>query len=461
LLSTSGLVLVLGPGCKLDRYELLCPIADGGMASVWLARQRGKRGFERLLALKTIRPDFADDAHFRQMFLDEARIASRIEHPNVARIHDLGEEEGVLYIAMEYVDGDSLSALSRACRRKNVELPAGVVLRVLADACAGLHEAHEARGADGEILGIVHRDVTPQNVLVSTKGVAKLIDFGIAKAGSRAGEETSAGVVKGKFKYMAPEQAFGGAIDRRADVWAVGATLYHLLSGRPPYEGENPLDTLRLLVSGQPPEALPDSVHPAVAAVVRKALTRAPDERYATAAELREAIEDAMIEAMVPTSVADVAAFVALHVPERAEGRREAIVAALAAEAERMRVDTLLDPTGEHSCVVTHSRCQLVAPRTSSDAAPTRPRLRRGAVAAATLIAAAGIAVTGASFAVLHRTPRPVVARADERIVPIPGSSAATSMTTASAQPTEAEPRIPTVDVSALPKAAPRSPWSR
>ena len=152
------------------------------MASVWVARQRGKHGFEKLVALKTILPKFAADVRFQEMFLDEARIASRIEHLNVAQIFDLGEEHEVLYLAMEYVDGDSLSKLNRACQRGGIKIPPNILLRVLADTCAGLHEAHELKDATGRPLEIVHRDVSPHNILVSTKGIAKLIDFGIAKA---------------------------------------------------------------------------------------------------------------------------------------------------------------------------------------------------------------------------------------------------------------------------------------
>ena len=181
-------------------------------------------------------------------------------------------------------------------------------MRVLADTCSGLHEAHELH--DGpRALEIVHRDVSPHNILVSTKGIAKLIDFGIAKARSRVGNDTNSGVLKGKIQYMAPEQALGRSVDRRADIWAIGAILYHLLSGRPAYEGDNQLATLHLLGSGRPPVPLPDSVHPSIRAVVRTALSHAPESRYPTAAAMRDAIEDAMVEAMVPTTTSDVAAF--------------------------------------------------------------------------------------------------------------------------------------------------------
>jgi serine/threonine protein kinase len=328
----------LAPGHKLDRYELLCPIAEGGMASVWVARQRGKHGFEKLVAIKTILPKFASDVRFQEMFLDEARIASRIEHANVAQIFDLGEENEILYLAMEYVEGDALSKLNRACQRKGLRIPTGVVLRVLSDTCAGLHEAHEMRDGAGRPLEIVHRDVSPHNILVSTKGTAKLIDFGIATARSRAGAETSSGVLKGKIQYMAPEQALGQRLDRRADIWAVGAILYTLLAGKPPFEGENPLATLHLLGSGRPPMPLPSSVHPAISAIVRRALSFAADHRYPTAADLRDAIERAMIAAQCSTSASEVAAFAAAHLGDRIEKRRAAVDSALAAAAERERL---------------------------------------------------------------------------------------------------------------------------
>src|SRR5258708_1447784 len=169
---------VLRAGYRLDRYELLCPIATGGMATVWLARLRGKRGFEKLFAVKTIRTELVEDPRFQEMFLDEARIASGIQHPNVAQILDLGEQRDVLFIVMEWVDGDSLAKIRRLVTKIGGRVPVGLALRILADACAGLHAAHELRDDHGEPLGIVHRDVSPQNILVSAGGAVKVIDFG-------------------------------------------------------------------------------------------------------------------------------------------------------------------------------------------------------------------------------------------------------------------------------------------
>ena len=341
---------LLAPGYKLDRYELICPIAEGGMASVWIARQTGKHGFQKLVAVKTILPKYASEPRFQQMFLDEARIASRIEHTNVTQILDVGEQHGVTYLIMEYVDGDAVSKLNRNARARpgGGTIPPGIVLRVMADVCGGLHAAHELEGQDGEPLGVVHRDVSPQNILVSTKGVAKLIDFGIAKARDRLSGDTNSETLKGKVQYMAPEQAVGQPVDRRADVWAAGAVLYHLLAGKPPFETDNDIQTLFLLSSGRPPPPMRD-VHAAVASVVRRALSHAPSARFATAADMQQALEEAIVAAALVTPAATVAAYLAEHAGERAVKRREAIALGLKAAEEREKYAEIMRSNTERS----------------------------------------------------------------------------------------------------------------
>jgi serine/threonine-protein kinase len=330
----------LTPGYFLDRYELLCPLADGGMASVWVARLRGKHGFEKLLAIKTVLPQYAADPRFQQMFLEEARIAARIEHANVAQIVDVGEQHGITYLVMEWVDGDSLSRLYRALRKKGMTLPLHVLLRVVGDACAGLHEAHEQ--------GIVHRDVSPQNILVSQRGVAKVIDFGIAKARDNTVLETNTGL-KGKIHYMAPEQARGQELDRRADVFALGALLYHYIAGNPPYDGDNQIAVLSRLTSGQPPAPLSPSVPPAVTALVTRALSHDPNARFASAHDMKDAIEAAMTASGLSCTQGQVAAFVVEHGASRTASRKEAIDLAISAAAERERVRDMLRPNPEKS----------------------------------------------------------------------------------------------------------------
>ena len=325
------------------------------MASVWIARQTGKHGFEKFVAIKTILPKFAADSRFQSMFLDEARIAARIEHANVAQVLDVGEQHGTTYLVMEYVDGEALSTIHRAVKRRTARLPPGVVLRIMADVCGGLHTAHELRGDDGQLLGVVHRDVSPQNVLLNMKGVAKLIDFGIAKARDRVGGDTNAGTVKGKVRYMAPEQALGNSIDRRADLWGIGAILYHLLSGKPPYDGENDVQTLLVLTSGRPPVPLPPTVHPAISRVVKRALTADPDKRFESAAQMQQAIEDAMVEAKLVTAAAGVASTLEEFVGDRAQKRKDAISLGIKAATDREKYAAMMrsnvKTTGNHTDV--------------------------------------------------------------------------------------------------------------
>jgi eukaryotic-like serine/threonine-protein kinase len=335
----------LEPGCELDRYELLAPYARGGMACVWLGRVRGKHGFERLVAIKTILPEYATEPDFRTMMADEARIASAIEHPNVAHIIDVGEDLGTFYIVLEWVDGDSLYALHRLNDKQKKLLPVPIVLRAMADACRGLHAAHELADREGHPLGVVHRDVSPHNVLVSaTTGVAKLIDFGVAKAQGRLGGNTSAGVIKGKVRFMAPEQALGGEVDRRADIWSVGATLQYLLTGTYPYASSNDLEVLMALTQGTPPAPLPESVHPKIAEVVAKALVPDATKRYSNALALSRAIESAMAAANCRASTADVVTYLEQAARSLRERRQKAIDLAVSAAEGRGKYSDLLQP---------------------------------------------------------------------------------------------------------------------
>jgi eukaryotic-like serine/threonine-protein kinase len=374
----------LEPGQRLDRYELLCPLAQGGMAHVWVARFRGKRGFEKLVAIKTILAQHAKDPQFQAMFLDEARLIASIKHPNVAEIFDLGEERDILYFVLELITGDSLSALRRVIHGDGQRFPLAAALRIASDACAGLHAAHELRDDRGEALGVVHRDVSPANILVSTSGVAKLIDFGIAKAVHRLSEETASGVIKGKLSYMAPEQAAGRTIDRRADLYAIGAVLYHLLGGKPPVQGDNQLQVLNRLVNGAEPPPLP-GVPPPVSAILVRALRREPTRRFATAIEMQRAIEDALAATCPPTTSADVAALVNEHLRERLETRKKTIARAIEGADARSRLAAELSAAAEQtdSTVAgpawTPSAAEAPAPPTEEvEAQSGRPSLTEG-----------------------------------------------------------------------------------
>jgi len=344
-------MLVAAPGARLDRYELLCPLAQGGMAAVWAARLRGKHGFEKTVAVKMIRDEYASDPRFQQMFLDEAHIAAGIEHVNVAQILDLGEHKGVLYLVMELVDGEPITRLMRVAEKNGQQIPVPIACRIVADACGGLHAAHELRDREGHVLGVVHRDVSPQNILVTARGVPKLIDFGVAKARDRMSEDTNAGTIKGKVSYMAPEQISGKDLDRRADVWAIGAVLHHVLSGAPPFDAGNAPATLRKLMGTDPPALLPDRVPAAIGAVIMRALERDPDVRYPTAAAFRADLESAMAASGMTATTDDVAAYCTEQLAEREAQRRSSLVAALSAATERAkgRPASIPPPRGDYS----------------------------------------------------------------------------------------------------------------
>ncbi len=309
---------------------------------MWLARVQGKMGFERLFAVKTILPTVADDPSFKTMFLDEARIASRIEHPNVVHMVDVGESSGVPYLVMDLVEGEPLQKLPRACEKLGQRIPIGVLLRILADACHGLHAAHELRDESGALLDVVHRDMSPQNILVSSSGVSKVIDFGVAKARDRSTSQTSAGTLKGKVSYMPREQALGQHVDRRTDIWALGAVLYYLLEGRPPYKEAEQLGTLQLAMSGAPIPPLPPTLPMSLRAAVAKALAHDPAQRFQTAAEMGEALEVMMRKLGVVTTHAEVGAFVQRTLGEKLVARKKLVANALAEAGNRLRVRTEL-----------------------------------------------------------------------------------------------------------------------
>lgn len=325
------------PGQTVGRYEFLVPIAQGGMASVWAARQRGSRGFSKTVAVKTMLPTVSDDPKFEQMFLDEARIASRIRHPNVAEILDLGEQDDVLYLVMEWVDGEALSSLRRAAVEQG-QFPLPIAVKVVADACAGLHAAHEVTDEDGNPVGLVHRDISPQNILVGYDGRVKLVDFGVAKMAGRVSETTHTGHAKGKPPYMSPEQALGKAIDRRTDLFALGIVLYQMATGRHPLRGENDVATLHNIVSDQPvlpPGVFDPDFPPKLERTILRALERNPERRFQTARELEFELEEVMESEVGRARTEDVGRFVTELLGARGEERRQALKNAIRAADER------------------------------------------------------------------------------------------------------------------------------
>lgn len=280
----------------LGRYAVLCQLGSGGMASVYLARVSAAHGFERLFAIKRCHPHLATDRSFAAMFLDEARLAARIHHPNVVGTVDLGTEKD-LYLVMDYVEGDSLAALMGAAGHTPLRrIPTDIAVRIMLDALAGLHAAHELRGAQGQLLEVVHRDVSHQNILVGVDGLSRISDFGIARARARLAETTGIGL-KGKISYMSPEQVLGEAIDRRSDVFSAGVVFWELLTGRKLFVGDAPgAVTYALLNATIPaPSAVDFNLPRALDAVVARALERDVDRRFESALAFAEAIERAQV----------------------------------------------------------------------------------------------------------------------------------------------------------------------
>ncbi|MEO8877648.1 MAG: serine/threonine-protein kinase, partial [Polyangiaceae bacterium] len=271
---------------RLDRFELIAELASGGMATVFLARLGGVAGFQRFVAIKRLHPHLASDRDFIQMFLDEARIAARLHHPHVVPIMEIGESDKGYYLVMEYIEGDTLARLMARSAQSGNPFPTRVAVRAALDALAGLHAAHEMVDDEGKPLEIVHRDVSPQNILVGVDGSARITDFGVARAASRL-TTTKSGQLKGKLSYMAPEQARGKGIDRRADVFAMGIVLWELLARKRLFKGDGgEAETLNKVMNEPIPhvrDANPE-LPQALADVCMKALERDVEKRPKTAA---------------------------------------------------------------------------------------------------------------------------------------------------------------------------------
>nr|AYC79508.1 serine/threonine protein kinase [uncultured bacterium] len=323
----------------LGRYVLYDEIAAGGMATVHLGRLVGDAGFSRTVAIKRLHTQFAKDPEFVAMFLDEAHLAARIRHSNVVATLDVEATPGELFLVMEYIAGESLARLLRLAQARDERVPLAVLVAIVTGALVGLHAAHEAQSETGEPLRLVHRDVSPHNILVGTDGIPRVLDFGIAKANDRL-QQTRTGQVKGKVLYMAPEQLEDEEVDRRADIYGMGAVLWEGLTGRRLYEASNEAHLARLVTDGTilPPSQVAD-VPKAFDAVVMKALAKSPKDRFATAAELADALE----KAMAPASPRQVGAWVS-EVAEDVLKARAAQIDAIerSASVERTPRDALI-----------------------------------------------------------------------------------------------------------------------
>jgi serine/threonine-protein kinase len=309
----------------IGRYQLAALLASGGMGQVWTARPVGS-GFARTVALKLLRSEMSGDENYARMFIDEATVASSIHHPNVCETYELGRHGDRLFMAMEWVAGDSLAGLLRQGERL-VALDLRIAARVIADACAGLHAAHETVGPDGALLGVVHRDISPPNILISMNGQVKVSDFGIAKARDQLHERTKTGEVKGKFAYIPPEQISGSRnVDRRSDTYAMGCVLYVATLGLRPFG--NGADALRKILRNEYklPSALRPDYPAELEAIIKKALSPQPDGRFATAEDMQMALEEWLVSSGKLVTASDVAKCVKERISKEARARNEALL---------------------------------------------------------------------------------------------------------------------------------------
>jgi serine/threonine protein kinase len=334
---------------RVGRYEVVVPIASGGMATVYLARSQGARGFARDVALKLTHAHLADEtSDFAAILLEEARIASRIRHRNVVSILDVGEDPLGLFLVMDYVEGDTLAGLNRTAAARSETVPIHIGVRMLLDALAGLHAAHELVDEQGVPMAVVHRDFSPQNILIGLDGVAQLADFGIAKASDRAGE-TETGIVKGKVAYMSPEHARSQPIDRRADVWSAGVVAWEMFAGRRLYPSKEGLGTLLKVVSERPPPlgAVVNGIGSEVEDIVCRALQPNLDLRCPTAAVLARDLGNAFGVMGRLAEHEEVAEFVRRMAGPKLEKRRAHVLSArkLKAEMVALAEDSIAEST--------------------------------------------------------------------------------------------------------------------
>lgn len=277
---------------QIGRYQVIRHLATGGMAQIYLARMDGMASFERHVVLKTILANRANDRRFINMFLDEAKLAATLNHQNIAQVYEVDQADGAYYMAMEFVHGENCRAILETSIRRATVIPVELAVLIVSGAAAGLHHAHERKGKSGQALNIVHRDVSPANIMVGYDGSVKVLDFGIAKAEERY-TQTVGSTIKGKYGYMSPEQCKGKAIDRRSDIFALGIVLYELTTQRRAFKGRDDFDTMKRIVAGDLvlPSSLVPGYPPELEGIILKALASEPEDRYSTAQEMIEALD--------------------------------------------------------------------------------------------------------------------------------------------------------------------------
>jgi serine/threonine-protein kinase len=413
---------------RIGRYRVVGRLATGGMAEISIGALDGAEGFSKPVVIKRVLPRWARRKDFRTMFVDEARIVSGIRHPNVVSVLELGDDGDALYLVMEYLEGEPLHAVVRRFAESGVRMSPAVAAHVVAEACAGLHAAHEHADADGVPRGVVHRDVSPHNLFVSYDGTVRVIDFGIAKAENRE-TKTETGTIKGKFGYMAPEQVGGESVDRRTDLFALGVILWELLTGKRLFQRSNHLETVKATCFE--PIARPQELDPSIPSplerIVMRALERDRDERYQSAAEMRRELVSAIrsIAAdVVPGD--DLAQLMRATFQDRIEDKREMLRAIAAGGGAIVPKADELDDEDEGSSI---ERSAITARTVSEAGAERRPWLAV-AIGIAVVLAIAGVSI-GAFIAFSTPEGAPVIDR--------PADPAAETSRTEPAPPIAAE----------------------
>ncbi len=351
-------------GTLVGRFTLLVPLAQGGMAEIWLARQSGLRGFEKLVVIKRMTRKLANDPEYLEMFFSEAQLAAGLNHPNVVQIFDLGEHEDTPYIVMEYLDGEDLHSVRRAAQKLGRPMPDAFAAKYIALAAEGLHYAHTRVGHDGRPLQIVHRDVSPQNLVCTMDGGLKVVDFGIAKLASTA---TFSGKIKGKLAYMSPEQARGEELDARSDVFALGVVMFELLTRTRLTPKLNDLQLLDFMASDEPfdvPSARREDLPGDLEAIISRALARRREDRFQSARELQDALESWLVAQKYAVTANDLRDWLRDVFAARIVDRRKLIDAAL-------HMDTV-SPSAAHDLAKLAQRDSTGSRSTS--ASPLRPR---------------------------------------------------------------------------------------
>ncbi len=335
------------PGKQLGKYQILKKLAVGGMAEIYLARARGIEGFEKHVVLKRILPEHAKDERFVEMFLDEARLAARLQHHNIAQVYDIGQTNGAFFFSMEYLHGEDLRALLKAVAQSGKKIPLKHVLTIIAGSCAGLHYAHNKKGSKGDPLNIVHRDVSPSNIIVTYEGGVKVVDFGIAKAAERS-TETKTNSLKGKISYMSPEQCKGLDLDPRSDIFCLGIVLYELSTVTRLFRAnpdESDYVVMDRIVNGkvQPPSRRMMGYPPGLEKIVMKALQVDREDRYDSAKDMLSDIEEFAAMQRIPLSTASLSKYLEDIFGEREEPWHDLTFETLAVPEQ---VDQTVSTTG-------------------------------------------------------------------------------------------------------------------